>query len=93
LKGSGKATSMVRPSSRSATTFIIGTMASGSIPAYVPDGGSFNLSLDSGEREGSDCFLTSFSEVFSTNTRDLCVISISYEVIYNCLYCHRLLIM
>jgi hypothetical protein len=58
--------------------FIIGTPTSGSIPTSVPDGDSFDLSLDGGEREGSDCFLTSFSEVFSTNTRDLCVISISY---------------
>jgi hypothetical protein len=60
---------------------------------YFLWGGSFDLSLDGGETEGSDWFLTSFSEVFSTNSRELCVISISYGVICNCLYCHRLLIM
>jgi hypothetical protein len=80
---------MVRPSLRSATAFIVGSAASGYVPASVLDDDSFDLSLDGGEGEGSDCFLTSFSEVFSTNTRDLCVIFISYGVLCNCLYCHR----
>jgi hypothetical protein len=67
---------MVRPSSRSHPAFIVNAEASGFVPALVLDGGDCDLSLDGGEREGSDCYQKSFSEVFSTNTRDLCVISI-----------------
>jgi hypothetical protein len=79
---SGNETSMVRPSSRSHPAFIVSAEASGFVPAPVLNGGDCDLSLDGGEREESDCFLKSFSEVFFTNTRDLCVISISFGVLY-----------
>jgi hypothetical protein len=46
-------TSLVRPLSRS-TAFIIFSAASGFVPASVLDGGSFDLQLDGGEREGPD---------------------------------------
>jgi hypothetical protein len=87
---SGNKTSMVRPSSRSHPALIVSAEASGFVPAPVLEGGDCNLSLDGGEREGSDYFLKSFSEVFSANTRDLCVISFSYGVLCKSLYCHRL---
>jgi hypothetical protein len=77
----GNETSMVRPSSRSHPAFIISSEASGLVPAPVLDGGDYDLSLDGGEREGSDCYLKSLSEVLSTITRDLCVISISFGVL------------
>jgi hypothetical protein len=76
MNDSGNETSMVRPSSRSHPAFIISSEASGLVPAPVLDGGDYDLSLDGGEREGSDCYQKSFSEVLSTITRDLCVISI-----------------
>jgi hypothetical protein len=75
VKGSGTClTSKVRPISRSANTLNISTAASGFVPASEHDGGSFDLQLDGGEREGSDYILPSFSEVFSAITRDICVI-------------------
>jgi hypothetical protein len=72
---------MVRPFSRSHPAFIVSAEASGYVPAPMLDGGDYDLSLNGGEREGSDCFLKSFSEVFSTNTRALCVIFFSYRVL------------
>jgi hypothetical protein len=42
-------------------------------PASVHDGGSSDLRLDGGEREGPNCISSSFSKVFSVFTRDLCV--------------------
>jgi hypothetical protein len=71
---SGNETSMVRPSSRFHPALIVSAEASGFVPAPVLDGGDCDLSLDGGQREGSDCFQKSFSEVFSANTKDLCVI-------------------
>jgi hypothetical protein len=44
------------------------------VPASGHGGGVAVLWLDGGEREGPDCFVLSFSEVFSTNARDLYVI-------------------
>jgi hypothetical protein len=67
-------TSKVRPISRSANTLNISTAASGFVPASEHDGGSFDLRLGGGEREGSDYILPSFSEVFFAITRDICVI-------------------
>jgi hypothetical protein len=56
INDSGNKTSMVRPSSRSHPAFIINAEASGFVPAPVLDGGDCDLSLDGGEREGSDCY-------------------------------------
>jgi hypothetical protein len=84
---------MVRPSSRSATACIVSMEASGFVPASMLDDGSSNLWLGGGEREGSDCFPKSFREIFSTNTRVLCVISFFYGVFGNSLYYHHLLLM
>ena len=81
-KGSGAyLTSSVRPLLKSVAALNVRTEASGSVPASVLDGGDGDFRLGGGEREGFDCFFPSFSEVFSTNTRDLCVICFSYEVL------------
>jgi hypothetical protein len=81
MNDSDNETSMVRPSSRFHPAFIVSAEASGFVPAPVLDGGDCDLSLNGGEREGSDCFLKSFSEVLSAITRDPCVISISFGVL------------
>jgi hypothetical protein len=92
VKDSGAClTSLVRPYSRSATALIVFSAASGFVPASRLDGGSFDLHLrlDGGEREGPDCFVSSFSEVFSAFTRDLYFISFSHGVLCYNLYTHQ----
>jgi hypothetical protein len=59
------------------------------VPASELNGGSSDHQLDGGDREGPDCFCKSFSGVFSTIARDLCVISSFYKVFCNLLYIHR----
>jgi hypothetical protein len=54
---------------------IVGKVASGFAPASGHDGGSSDLLLDSGDREGLICTFLSFSEVFSAFSRDPYVIS------------------
>jgi hypothetical protein len=81
MNDSGNETSMVRPSLRFHPAFIVSAEASGFVPAPVLDGGDCDLSLDGGEREGSDCFSESFSKVLSAITRDPCVISFSFGVL------------
>jgi hypothetical protein len=72
VKGSSEnLTSHVRPLSRSATAFNVSTAASPFVPASEIDGGRADLWLDGGEREGLDCVFRSFSEVLSTNAREL----------------------
>jgi hypothetical protein len=44
------------------------------VPASELDGGSFDLRLDGGDREGPNCIFTSFSKVFFAFTRVLSVI-------------------
>jgi hypothetical protein len=74
VKGFGEnLTSHVRPLSRSATAFNVSKDASAFVPASELDGGSADLWLDGGEREGLDCVFRSFSELLSTNARDLYV--------------------
>jgi hypothetical protein len=74
VMGSGEClTSFVRPLSRSAPAFYVCSAASGFVPTSGHDGGAAGFRLDGGEREESDCFLKSFSEVFSANARDLYV--------------------
>jgi hypothetical protein len=70
---SGDSTSFARPFLRFAVAYYGCVEASGSVPAFSHDGGVADLWLDGGEREGPDCFSSSFSEVFSANARDLCV--------------------
>jgi hypothetical protein len=53
-----------------ATVAIVGSEASGFIPASVLDGGSSGLWLDGGERGGSVCYSLSFREVLPTFTSD-----------------------
>jgi hypothetical protein len=60
---------------RSATAYYVCIAASGFVPASRHDGGDADLWLGGGEREGSDCFSTSFSEVFSTTIGDLYVLA------------------
>jgi hypothetical protein len=88
-------TSKVRPLSRCATVRIVGMAASGFVPASVLDSSSssFDLQLDHGDREGPDCLVPSFREVFSAFTRDLWVYSLSYGVLCNKMYIHRLELM
>jgi hypothetical protein len=64
--------------------------ASGFVPATELDGGSSNLRLDGGDREGSDYFFLSFREVLSINTSDLCIVFFSYGVLCKKMYLHRL---
>jgi hypothetical protein len=71
---SGDSTSVVRFFLRVAVAYYGCVEASGFVPASSHDGGVAALWLDGGEREGFDCFSSSFSEVFSTNARDLYVI-------------------
>jgi hypothetical protein len=71
---SSKVTSLVRPFQRLATVFSVGSKASGFIPAFILEGGCPDLWLDGGNRGGPDWSVRSFSEVFSTIIRDLCVI-------------------
>jgi hypothetical protein len=63
-----------RPFLRSAVAFIAGFEASGIVPASKFDGDIAGFLLIGGEREGLDCFCIVFSEVFSANTRGLCII-------------------
>jgi hypothetical protein len=73
VKGSGtSSTSIRRPLLRLATAAIVGSEASGFVPASVLDGGSSGFWLDSGERGESVCYSLSFREVLPTFTRDLC---------------------
>jgi hypothetical protein len=86
-KGSGKSlTSIGRPLPRSATACIVGSEASGFVPASDINGGSSGLWLDGGDRGGPDCFSLSFREVLSTLARVLCVLLVFYEVPCNNLY-------
>jgi hypothetical protein len=86
-------TSKVRPFLRPATTICVYTVASGPAPASVQDGGSLGLWLDGGKRDGLDCFVLSFNEVYSAYTRDPYIIFLSTGVLCKNLYCHRLLLM
>jgi hypothetical protein len=70
---SGKSTSFARSFMRFAVAYYGCMEASGFVPASLHDGGVADLWLDGGEREGPDCFSSSFSEVFSANARDLYV--------------------
>jgi hypothetical protein len=63
------------------------------VPASELNGGSSDLRLDGGDREGPDCFCKSFSGIFSAIVRDLCVISSFYEIFCNLLYIHRVELM
>jgi hypothetical protein len=55
---------------------IVGKVASGFVPASGHDGGSSDLRLDSGDREGPICTFLAFSEVFSAFARDPYVFSL-----------------
>jgi hypothetical protein len=89
VKGSGtSSTSIRRPLLRSAAAAIVGSEASGFVPASVLDGGSSGLWLDSGERGGSVCYSVSLREVLPILTRDLCVFPVFYGVPCNNLYVH-----
>nr|XP_051221467.1 uncharacterized protein LOC127339687 [Lolium perenne] len=70
---SGESTSFARPFLRFAVAYYGCVEASGSVPASSHDGGVADLWLDGGEREGPDCVLSSLSEIFSANARDLYV--------------------
>jgi hypothetical protein len=76
---------------RSSSALCVYTAASGSVPVSVHGGGSPGLQLqfDGGKREGLDCFVQSFSEVFSAFIRDLYSFSSSNGVLCKILYCHR----
>jgi hypothetical protein len=77
VKGSGVClTSFVRPLSRSTSTLNVSKVASGFVPASEHDGGSSDLRLDGGDREGPICTSLAFSEVFPAFARDPFVISI-----------------
>jgi hypothetical protein len=79
-----ESTSNGRPLSRSAAAGIVSTAASGVVPASELDGGEAELQLD-GEERGLDCTKKSFSRDLSVSTRDLCIILVSYGVLYvNC---------
>jgi hypothetical protein len=94
VKGSGSySTSQVSSLLRYATALNVGTAASGFVPASELDRGSSDLRLDGGDREGPSCVFPFFSEVFSAFTRNLCVFSLSYGVLCNKLYIHRLELM
>jgi hypothetical protein len=73
---------------RSAAAAIVGSEASGFVPASVLDGGSSGLWLGGGERGGPVCFSVSLREVLPTFARDLCVFSVFYGVSCNNLYLH-----
>jgi hypothetical protein len=91
VKGSGtSSTSIQRPLLRSATAAIVGSEASGFVPASILDSGSSGLWLDGGEKGGSVCYYLSFREVLPTFTRNLCVLSIFYGVPSINLYLHYL---
>jgi hypothetical protein len=51
---------------RSAIANNVGTTASSFVPASELNGGSSDLLLDGGDREGPDCFFLSFREALST---------------------------
>jgi hypothetical protein len=70
----GSLTSFVRPLPRLVPVYYGNSAASGFVPASGLDGGATGLWLDGGDREGPDCYVSSFSEVFSAYARDLCVI-------------------
>jgi hypothetical protein len=89
----GNVTSLVRPFQRLATAFNIGSKTSGFVPAFILDGGCPDLWLYSGNRGGLVCTVTSFSEVFSTCIRDLCVFLYLLRPFVMCLYCHCLMLM
>jgi hypothetical protein len=57
--------------------------ASGSVPAVVDGCSELRLLLRSGEEEGLDCNLRSFSKVLPTKARDLCVFFSFYGVLCN----------
>jgi hypothetical protein len=70
---------------RSASALIVSTVASGFLPASGHDGGSSDLRLDVGEREGPICLFLAFNEVFYAFARDSYVISYlmgSFVVMY-----------
>jgi hypothetical protein len=93
VKGSGtSSTSIRRPLLRSATAAIVGSEASGFVPASVLDGGSSGLWLDGGERGGSICHSLSLREVLPIFARDLCVLSVFYGVPCNNLYLHCIIL-
>jgi hypothetical protein len=93
VKGSGKSlTSIGRPLLSSATADIVGSEASGFVPASDLNGGSFGLWLDGGDRGGPICFFVSFREVLPTLTTDLCVFLVFYRVHCNSLYLHCLIL-
>jgi hypothetical protein len=58
-------------------------MASGPVPAVVHGCSELRLLLRRGEEEGLDCNLRSFSKVFPTKARDLCVFFSFYGVLCN----------
>jgi hypothetical protein len=70
----GESTSFARPFPRFAVAYYGCVEASGFVPASSLDSGVAALWLDGGEREGPDCFSSSFSEVFSAFARDLYII-------------------
>jgi hypothetical protein len=83
VKGSDESlTSFVRRLLMSATAYYVCIAASGSVPASRHDGGDADIRLRGGEREGSNCFLTYFSEVFSATTKDLYFFLISWDPLY-----------
>jgi hypothetical protein len=57
--------------------------ASGPVPAVVYGCSDRHLLLRSGEEEGLDCNLKSFSKVSPTKARDLCVFFSFYGVLCN----------
>ena len=76
VKGSGKeSTSYVRPLLELVAASLVFSGASGLVPAPDHDGGVANFRLGGGQREGSNCFSLSFRQVFSANSRGLCVIT------------------
>jgi hypothetical protein len=81
-------TSKVRPSMRLATVLCVYTVASGSVSASVHNGGSPDLRLDGCKREGLDCFVVSFSEVFSSYIRNPSLFFPSDGVLCKIMYCH-----
>jgi hypothetical protein len=74
---------------RLATALCVYTVASGSVSASVHNGGSPDLRLGGCRREGLDCFVVSFSEVFSTYIRDPSVFFPSDRVLCKIMYCYR----
>jgi hypothetical protein len=79
-----------RHSSMSAAAPNVDIAASGFVPAAVLDSGAADLWLGRGDREGPDCFFTSFSEVSSTYIGDSCFTLSFFWVLCNNVHLHCL---